>query len=95
MIVDVLVQRVKAHPADIDVREVIIPCILPQSIQSLDHLCGSELGIIWHIPWIRGNCKRGKFDQQVHCWIHGQSCPSLDEALGAIKLLESLGDMLA
>jgi hypothetical protein len=95
MIVDVFVKHSKTCSADINVGEVIIPCNLPQSVQHLDHLMGRKQRIIWHVTWIRWTYKRGEFDQQVHCWVHGRSRPSINEALGAIKLLKHLDHMPA
>jgi hypothetical protein len=60
MIVDVLVKHSKTRSADINVGEVIIPCILPQWVQLLYHLRGCKLGIIWHVTRIRWSPGRGQ-----------------------------------
>jgi hypothetical protein len=94
MIVDVFVKHSETCSADINLEEVMIPCVLQQLVLRLDHMRGCKLGMIRHVIWIRLSHERGKFNQQVHCWIHGQSHPSVNEAVGAIKLLKRLGYML-
>ncbi len=66
MIVDVFIKHLKTCPVDINVGEVIIPCVLPHLVQRLYHLRGHKLGIIWHVTWIWWNHKESEFDQQVH-----------------------------